>query len=89
MLINKNTPYRGVFINKTKVLVLFCWLGSTNETFFLKRADCLGRQNHCDFLAVDRKSLLLEIRLKDTLCATQRKAHIVAELFTFTGEITF
>jgi len=56
-----------------------------DDAFFLKRANALGANSHRDLLAVDHKGLFLQVWLKDTVCATQREAHIVAELFAFSG----
>ena len=39
-------------------------------------------------MAIHEKRFLLEVWLKDALCATQREANIVAELLALTGEIT-
>lgn len=46
----------------------------------------MGRKRHSDFLTVHHKALFLQIRLENPLRATQAKAHIVAELATFTGK---
>ncbi len=59
------------------------WL---QEALFLERSNSLSRKCHSDFLAVDNKCLLLKIWLKNPLCATQREAHVVAELFALTGK---
>lgn len=58
------------------------------NAFFSQRANRLCRENHRDFLAVNLKSLLLEVWLESSLRAAQRKADIVAKLFAFTGEFT-
>ena len=60
-----------------------CGLGE--DAFFLERTDCLSAKNHGDLLAVYDEGFLLQVGLKDTLGATQREAHIVAELLTFSG----
>jgi hypothetical protein len=49
----------------------------------------LGTEGHRDLLTVNNESFLLQVWLKDTLSASQRKAHVVTELLTFTGEIAF
>ena len=64
--------------------LLFC---AYEYAFFLERSDRLCAQGHCDFLSVDNESFLLKVGFEDPFRATQREAHIVTELFTFTGEI--
>ena len=68
--------------------VLLGWLGNDwiKQSLFLEGTNCLSRKNHCDLLAVYHKRLFLQVRLEDTLGAAQREAHVVAELFTFTGK---
>jgi hypothetical protein len=56
------------------------------QTLFLEGADSVGRKGHSNLLAVDHERLLLQVRLEDTLGAAQREAHVVAELFSFTGK---
>ena len=55
------------------------------NAFFLQCANCLSAKDHRNLLTVEFKSFLLEVRLKHTVSATQREAHIVAKLFTFAG----
>lgn len=58
------------------------------NAFFLERTDGLSTQGHRYFLAVNHESLLLEVWFEDALGATQREAHIVAELLAFSGKFT-
>jgi len=58
------------------------------NAFFLERTNCLCREGHRYFLAVNHEGFLLEVGLKDAVGATQREADIVAELFALTGEFT-
>ena len=44
-------------------------------------------EDHGDFLSINHESLLLKVGFENPISATQRKAHIVTELFTFTGEL--
>jgi hypothetical protein len=46
----------------------------------------VSTEDHCYFLTVYNKSLLLKVGFEDSVGAAQRKAHIVTELFAFTGE---
>lgn len=63
------------------------WCGSLGENaLLLKRANSAGAEGHRNLLAVNYKSLLLEVWLKHALGATQREANIVAKLLAFTGE---
>ena len=65
----------------------FLLVGSLGEdALLLKRADRAGTKSHSNLLAINYKSLLLEVRLKDAVGATQREANIVAKLLSFTGE---
>jgi len=43
-------------------------------------------KGHGDLLAVYNEGFLLKVWLEDAFSASQRKAHIVAELFSFTGK---
>lgn len=66
---------------------MFCELfRRRKDAFFLERSDGLCTEGHCDLLAVHNEGFLLKIWLEDAFGASQRKAHIVAELFSFTGE---
>ncbi len=58
------------------------------DAFFLERSDSVCAKGHRDLLTVHNEGFLLKIWLEDALCASQRKAHIVAELFAFTGKFT-
>ena len=58
------------------------------NALLLQRADRAGTKSHSNLLAVNYKSLLLEVWLESSLRAAQRKADIVAKLFAFTGEFT-
>ena len=67
-------------------LAFYCyWCTSRQNTFFLKCANRLGRKGHRYFLAINHEGFLLKVWLKDALSATQREAHIVAELLAFSG----
>ena len=71
---------RSGFLGKT---VSFNDLGE--DTLFSQGTNRLSTERHGHFLAVDFKGLLLKVWFEDAVCATQREAHIVAELFTFSG----
>ena len=61
-------------------------LGNRLENaFFLQCPDSLGTKDHSNLLAIEFEGFLLQIRFKDAVRATQREAHIVAELFTFSS----
>lgn len=63
------------------------WLfGRSKDALFLERSDSLSTESHSDFLAINNEGFLLQVWFEDAFCASQRKAHIVAELFAFTGE---
>ncbi len=64
------------------------WLGLYQDAFFLQRTDSLRAEHHRNLLPVDEKRLLLQVRFKDALCATQREAHVMSVLLAFTGEFT-
>ena len=55
------------------------------NTFFLESSDSLRAQGHCNLLAVDLKSFLLKIWLKNTAGSAQREANVLAVLLSFTG----
>lgn len=58
------------------------------NAFFLQCPDSLCAQHHSDFLAFEFEGLFLKVRLEDTVCASQRKANVVAELLSFSSEFT-
>lgn len=63
-------------------------LGAGEQAFLLERADRLGRENHGDLLPIDNEGLFLKVWFEDSLGASQREAHIVAELLTLASQFT-
>ncbi len=49
----------------------------------------MGADFKGDFLAINYDAFSLKIWFPDLLSVALRKAHVVAELLTFTGDITF
>ena len=64
-------------------VILFC---GGEDAFFPKCTDRLGRKYHGYFLPIDDERLLLEIRLKNSLCSSQREADVMSVLLSFAGE---
>jgi hypothetical protein len=65
---------------------MFILFRASENAFFPQSANRLRREGHRDFLAIDEKSLFLEIGLEYSLGATQREADVVSVLLAFTGE---
>lgn len=57
----------------------------SEDAFFLKGTNSLRAESHCYLLAINNECFLLEVWFKNSVSATQRKAHIVSELYSFTG----
>lgn len=85
MNVNKKAPNREL---KSRIanLLLCCFdFFVPKNALFLKGADRLSTNLHFDFLAIDNKSLGLQIRLPDFFGVPLREAHVVAVLLTFAG----
>lgn len=63
-------------------------LGAGEQAFFLESTDRLGRENHSDLLPIYNEGLFLKVWFEDSLGASQREAHIVAELLTLASQFT-
>ena len=63
-------------------------LGAGEQALLLEGADRLGRENHGDLLPIDNEGLFLKVWFEDSLGASQREAHIVAELLALASQFT-
>ena len=65
------------------VMRVSCLFSYFEQTLLFEGANSLGANLHCDFFAVNDKSLLLKVWLPDFLGVALRKADIAAVLLTF------